>query len=129
MESFKKRDAWVIGLAQALALIPGISRSGSTVVAGLLLGLRKELAIRYSFLLSIPIGLGTFVYSAPELAESSLVNEALSAYILVFVVTFFATLLGIKLFVDTLKNNKLIYFALYCWLVGGIALLQPLLFG
>lgn len=122
-ERIKKRDGWVIGLAQALALIPGVSRSGSTVVAGMFLGLKRETAIRYSFLLSIPVGFGTMLFKLDEVIGHSAVLEHGLAYGVMFVMTIAATWAGIKLFVGALLSHKLIYFALYCWIVGGLILL------
>src|SRR5699024_10413463 len=70
------RHAFIIGLAQALALFPGISRSGATIVAAMLLGLKKELALRFSFLLYIPVSLGASMISAKNLVSDFQISLA-----------------------------------------------------
>ncbi|MGW5049706.1 undecaprenyl-diphosphate phosphatase [Actinokineospora sp. NPDC004072] len=65
------KDSWVMGFAQAMALIPGVSRSGGTITAGLFLGLRREDATRYSFLLAIPSVFGAGLFSIPDVLDRS----------------------------------------------------------
>lgn len=89
LNSLRSKHAWAIGLAQSVALIPGTSRSGITIIAGLFAGLKKEAAVRYSFLASAPLIAGAFISKLPEIMNTTVawsimlvgfVSAALSAY-------------------------------------------------
>ena len=119
--------ALLIGIAQGIAIIPGISRSGATIAAALLLGVRKEQAFRFSFLLSIPAIIGAFgltVYKEHE----ALVNtgfsmvEVLLGVLAAMVVSYFA----LKWLRRIVISKKLYLFAFYCWLFGAILLMLDL---
>jgi len=113
------KDALVIGLVQGtISLIPGISRSGSTVVAALYAGLDRETAFRFSFLLYLPIGFGAMVLGASDLVTDPLFTENMGAYFIMFIVTFFMTMVGYKIFKGIMEKGKLIYFSIYCWALG-----------
>ncbi len=115
------KDALLVGLIQGtISLIPGISRSGSTVVTALYAGLNRETAFRYSFLLYLPIGLGTMILGAGELLSSPIFKENLLPYLFMFMVTFFMTMVGYHLFRNVMQRGKLIYFSIYCWALGAI---------
>jgi undecaprenyl-diphosphatase len=115
-------DAIIIGIFQGLAITPGISRSGSTIFAGLMRGFSRDLATRFSFIMSIPAILGAAVlefsdyYSAPVSASEIAVMFAGAAVAAV------SGTLAIKFLVGILKRGKLHYFSYYCWLVGFISL-------
>lgn len=114
------RKALIIGIVQGLAIIPGISRSGSTISIGLLLGIRREMAARYSFLLSIPAIIGAGLLSLKEGLSGSgpTIHIALLG-------AFAAALVGygaLKSLLHVVKNGRLHWFAPYCWLVGIIAI-------
>ncbi|MBO8172505.1 MAG: UDP pyrophosphate phosphatase [Bacillaceae bacterium] len=118
-EQMTWKDALLVGVVQGtLALIPGISRSGSTVVTALYAGLNRETAFRYSFLLYLPIGFGTMVLGAEELLTHPLFLENIGAYLVMFIASFFMTMVGYYLFKGILERGKLIYFSLYCWALG-----------
>jgi undecaprenyl-diphosphatase len=108
-------DAILVGLGQTLAVIPGISRSGSTLVVSLLAGLNRETAVRYSFLLSIPVILGSTVMALDEFTAEMVTHIGPLNLFVAFVVTFFFSILGIIWLIEFLKRSKLIYFALYCF--------------
>lgn len=111
---FSVPKSLVIGFVQGLAIIPGISRSGSTIVAGLFLGLDRETAAKYSFLLSIPAIVG-----AEILSIASAPAQAFDAAMLAG--TFSACVVGyaaLKCLVYLVKKGHLYYFTPYCWLVG-----------
>jgi undecaprenyl-diphosphatase len=115
------REAVLMGLAQAFAIIPGISRSGATVVTGLWLGVEAEEAAAFSFLMAIPAILGAAVLQIPDLLESGIVGgSALLAGSLVAAVV---GVLAIWTFVEFLKRKAFHRFGLYCWALGGIFLL------
>ena len=111
-------DAIIIGLFQVIALIPGISRSGATIVGGLSRNLKRETAFDFSFLLYIPISIATSILGIKDILSSNIDRETLILYILSMfisgIVTYFATIW----FKDIVKKGKLIYFVIYCFIVG-----------
>jgi undecaprenyl-diphosphatase len=106
-----------IGLAQALAIVPGISRSGATIAAGLLAGLSRPLAARFSFLLSIPILAGTSVFEVPQLSQA---NPGMAALAVGFVASGVSGYLAIAGMIEFLQRRGLLPFAAYCVVVGGV---------
>jgi undecaprenyl-diphosphatase len=122
------REALLIGLVQAFAIVPGISRSGATVVAGLWLGLEAEEAATLSFLMAIPAILGAAVLQLPDLLEG---GDALSAgpLFLGSAVAAVAGVLAIKAFLAMLKQRSFHRFGPYCLGVGAIFLLFLMLKG
>ncbi|MGF7185638.1 undecaprenyl-diphosphatase [Desulfitispora alkaliphila] len=116
------KDAIIVGLAQTLAVIPGISRSGSTLVAALWTGLAKETAIRYSFILSIPVILGSTVLMLPELGLGFFTSQPL-ALTVSFLASFISALLGIKWLIYFVNKSKLAYFAGYVFFIGILTLI------
>lgn len=115
-----------VGVAQALAIIPGISRSGFTVTTALLAGTRRDAAAEFSFLLSVPAILGASLLQAPQLisGESGIGGIELAAAALS---AFAAGLLAIVLFVRFLRTSHFHRFAYYCWAVGGAYILYVLI--
>ena len=113
-------DALYIGLVQTIALLPGISRSGSTLIAGLSSGLSKEEAFDYSFMLYIPISVGTTILGIKDLINSDI--EFLP-YFLGFIFSFIVSFFTLKWFRNLVRNGKLIYFSIYCLLMGLFVLL------
>ncbi|MDQ0205766.1 undecaprenyl-diphosphate phosphatase [Alkalicoccobacillus murimartini] len=112
-------DSVLIGIGQSLALIPGLSRSGTTLVVGMFAGLSKETAVRYSFLLSIPVILGSTVLAVKDLLNGELLAvTGVFPLIVAIIVTFISSLLGIVWFINFLKKSKLIYFAIYCFILA-----------
>ncbi|MGJ9382447.1 undecaprenyl-diphosphatase UppP [Salipaludibacillus neizhouensis] len=111
-------DAIIVGLGQTLAVIPGISRSGSTLVVGLLVGLNRETAVRYSFLLAIPVILGSTVLAFEDFSAAAFAYIGPLNLVVSFVITFVFSILGIIWLIDFLKKSKLIYFAIYCFLLA-----------
>ncbi|MGB9936311.1 MAG: undecaprenyl-diphosphatase UppP [Methanobacterium sp.] len=118
------KDTLIIGSAQALAIAPGISRSGSTIAAGLYLGLERELAARYSFLLSIIAILGAALIQVKDI--SSLADENIGVLIAGFLGAAISGYLAIKLLLKLIKERSLMIFAYYCWIIGAIALILSL---
>ncbi len=111
-------DSIVVGLAQTIAVLPGISRSGATVIAALWMGLDRDTAVRYSFLLAIPAILGSTVLALNE--ASGAVWGVIGTWPLVvsFLSSFLFSLIGIIWLIDFLKKGRLIYFALYCYVTA-----------
>lgn len=112
----KATDAVLIGLAQAVAIAPGISRSGATISAGLFLGFTREAAARFSFLLSIPIIAGaTLVKLRHGMGDSP---EGQAQLIMGFLAAALSGFAGIKFLLGYVRRHNLRVFALYCWVVG-----------
>ncbi|PPA72348.1 undecaprenyl-diphosphate phosphatase [Jeotgalibacillus proteolyticus] len=117
------KDALIIGLAQAIALIPGISRSGATIVAAMARGIHQETALRYSFLLFIPVSLGGTVLSLSDLLNNEHLADLWIPYLLAFLASLVASYFSLKWFMNIMARGNLIYFAVYCLAVGPIVLL------
>lgn len=117
-ENFSKSEALVMGLGQACAILPGLSRSGTTIAAGLVMGLDKEFAARFSFILSIPAIFGAFVFKLGDIGSAIDVNFL--PIFIGFIASIIAGYLAIKWMLDLIKNKSLDIFAYYCWLMGII---------
>ncbi|RSL34601.1 undecaprenyl-diphosphatase UppP [Salibacterium salarium] len=113
-------DSVIVGLAQTLAVFPGISRSGSTLIAALLSGLNRETAVRYSFLLSIPVILGSSVLAFDDLSAGNLGTFGTLPLIVAFLASLISSWIGIVWLIQFLNKGRLIYFALYCFLLAII---------
>ena len=122
-------DALIIGLAQALAIFPGISRSGATISAGLARGLRREPAARFSFLLATPIILGAGLLQVVDLAQAGGLAEQTPALILGFVTAATVGFGCIHLLLRYLQRHRLYPFAIYCAVAGFVCLLVALIRG
>ncbi|GAE33442.1 undecaprenyl-diphosphate phosphatase [Halalkalibacter akibai] len=113
-------DSVIIGLAQAISLIPGMSRTGSTLFVALLLGLDKKTSLRYSIILSIPVFLGMSLLKLPDLIRSY--NETqLLALTTAFTTSFLFALVGIRWIISLVENTKLSYFACFCIALGFLS--------
>lgn len=117
------KDAVVIGFAQAVALIPGISRSGATIVAGMGLGLRQETALRFSFLLFIPVSLGGIILEGEGILAIMSRPDLFLPYLAAFIASLITTYFSLKWFMNVMKQGNLIYFAIYCFIVGPLILI------
>lgn len=126
-EKITAKNAFIIGLAQACAVLPGLSRSGSTIATGLLLGNKKEKLAQFSFLMVIPPILGEALLDlrhiiAPGTKHAAEVTagqmEAIPM-IVGFVAAFISGCFACKWMIDIVKKGKLIYFAIYCAIVGA----------
>lgn len=120
------RDAFIIGVAQAAAALPGLSRSGSTIATGLLLGNRKETVAQFSFLMVlVPILGETFL----ELIKGNLGAQAIGTAPLAagFLASFVVGCLACKFMIEIVKRGKLVWFALYCAAAGLVSILSYVL--
>lgn len=113
-----KKEALWMGLGQACAILPGLSRSGTTIAAGLTIGLDKEFAAKFSFILSIPAILGAFLLQAKDIGSALDVNFL--PVFLGFIASIIAGYLAIKWMLNLIQNKSLDIFAYYCWLMGII---------
>jgi undecaprenyl-diphosphatase len=114
----KAKDAVIIGIFQGLAITPGISRSGSTIFAGLMRGFSRELATKFSFIMSIPAIIGAAVLEFSDLQGGSVSLDELSTMFAGTVAAVVAGTIAIKFLIGVLNRGKLNYFSYYCWLVG-----------
>ena len=112
-------DALFIGIAQGVAIIPGISRSGATISTGLFCGLHRELAGKFSFLLSIPAILGATLLKFREIDTGAEFGVTLIGMTVAFVIG----LLSLKLLMKIIRAGKLSGFAYYCWAMGILMIL------
>ena len=119
--SFK--DAIVIGLFQVVALFPGISRSGATVVGALSRDLDRKTAVNYSFMLYLPISLATLVLGVKDLINTPNLSSLILPYILGMIASCIITYFSAKWFINIMKKGKLIYFSIYCLIVGLLVII------
>lgn len=122
IDDMKPKNAFLIGLCQMFALLPGISRSGSTITGGLLNGLDRSEAVRFSFLLSIPAILGSAVVKLPDLFTENLDAPTLGVYILGAAVSAVVGVCAIKLLGYISKKSNFSIFSYYCFAVGLAAI-------
>lgn len=115
------RQAMLVGVAQCVALLPGISRSGTTIVAGMASGLTREAATRFSFLLSLPALVGATIVSMPDLGNGSAIYPT-PAIIAGIVAAFVSGYLAIRVLIALVSRDRLTGFALYCFAAGALSL-------
>jgi undecaprenyl-diphosphatase len=123
LSAMRLLDALVIGLAQGLAIIPGLSRSGATIAAGVFLGLERQLLVRYSFLLSIPAVVGAFILQLVAHHQEALQGIDPLAYGVGTLVAAGVGYWSITVLLRLTRSRRLSVFAYYCWTLGGLALL------
>lgn len=119
------KDAFVIGLAQACAVLPGLSRSGSTIATGLLLGNDKRKLAQFSFLMVIPPILGEALLDGMKMVKGEAIagNVPTLSLAVGFLAAFVSGCLACKWMIGIVKRGKLIYFAIYCLVAGAITLI------
>jgi len=115
-------DAIVIGLGQALAVAPGLSRSGTTIAAGMLLGFKREDAARFSFLLAVPIMLGAGAYQAIKLISAGSADAQVTTILLGMAGAAVAGYLAIAALLALVRRRSLVVFAVYCAVLGVLVL-------
>ncbi len=119
-------DALLIGLSQALAIVPGVSRSGITISAGLFRGLERRAAARFSFLLSAPIIFGAGLHHIPKIVHQGAAGAPFLAYLFGFVAAALSGYLAIALLMRFLLTRTFAIFAYYRFLLAGIVILALL---
>lgn len=123
------KDALVIGIAQAVAVLPGVSRSGSTIATGLMLGNKKEQLAQFSFLMVIPPILGEALLDVLKAVKGEAVLGGIETVPLMvgFVAAFLSGCVACKWMISIVKRGKLIYFGIYCAIVGVVTIVCSLL--
>jgi len=120
-------DSFLIGISQVLAILPGISRSGATISAGLLLGASRENSARFSFLMVLVPIIGANIKTILS-GEISQPNESVTPLILGFVAAFITGYAACKWMLKVVKKGKLIYFAYYCFIIGSLSIISQFIF-
>ncbi len=117
-------DALIIGIAQAIAVLPGVSRSGSTIATGLLLGNKKEKLAQFSFLMVIPPILGQALLSSLKFikGEEAFGGVGAMPMLIGFVAAFVFGCIACKWMINIVKKGKLVYFGIYCAIIGSITI-------
>ena len=110
-------DALFIGFAQAIAIIPGISRSGMTVLAGLSKKFSRDFAAKYSFILSVPIILGATIFKIKEII---FLDVQISMMLLSGITAFISSYGAMRIFLAILKKDKMYYFSYYLWIISAV---------
>jgi len=112
-----------VGLCQLCALVPGISRSGSTITGGRLMGFDREYAVKFSFILSIPAIIGANITHAPDAIKSGVPSADLGAYLIGALVAFAVGIAAMKLLMMLSKKNTFRFFGAYCILIGVVTVI------
>jgi len=120
------RSAFSIGVIQAIAILPGISRSGATIALGVLLGIDKSKAARFSFLMVIPLIFGSMIKSFLEMETNSIQLNS-SIMLMGFLAAFITGIIACKWMIEWVKNSKLWYFSIYCMIAGTAAIIFGIL--
>jgi undecaprenyl-diphosphatase len=128
-EHISMKDAFIIGLAQACAVMPGLSRSGSTIATGLMLGNKKESLAQFSFLMVIPPILGEALLDVLKMVKGDDAFGDISALPLVvgFVAAFVSGCVACKWMINIVKKGKLVWFGVYCAIAGAVTIICSLL--
>lgn len=128
-ENISPLHAFIIGIAQAVAVLPGLSRSGSTISTGLLLGNKKEKLAQFSFLMVIPPILGEALLDVKDMlevgVETTMAGLPTTSLIIGFIAAFVSGCLACKWMINIVKKGKLIWFAVYCAIVGLLTIVLP----
>src|SRR5690606_15254935 len=115
--------AFIIGLAQAIALIQGVSRSAASIVAAMGVGVKQQTALLFSYLMFIPVSLGGAILIFSYILSDPHFNEIIILYSMAFICTFIATYFSLKWFMGIMERGNLKYFSYYCFIVGTVVLI------
>lgn len=118
IESMKYRNAIFIGICQGLAIMPGISRSGSTIVGSLVTGLKREFAVEFAFLISIPAILGSAILEFPKAIKAGIEPSTIGPMIVGFLVAAISGYFAITTMIKIVSKHKMRYFSYYVWIIG-----------
>lgn len=121
-------DAVIIGLCQCVATIPGLSRSGTTITAGIATGLRRDFAVKFSFLLSIPTVLGANILSLADAFREGINWASVPAYLVGMVAAMLSGIAAINLLKYISNKGKFGGFAYYCWVMGVLSIILYMIF-
>ena len=125
-ENLNYRNSIFIGIVQGLAIIPGISRSGSTLFASLLCKLDRDFAVKFVFLISIPTILGSLILELPDGIREGLNGEPVGPVIVGVIVAFLSGLFAVKVMLKVVSNKKLKYFSYYLFVVAAAVIIYSI---
>lgn len=128
IEGMKYRNAIFIGICQGLAIMPGISRSGSTIVGSLVTGLKREFAVEFAFLISIPAILGSAILEFPKAIKAGIDPSTIGPMIVGFLVAAISGYFAITTMIRIVSKHKMIYFSYYVWVIGVGTFIYSILF-
>lgn len=128
IEKMNFRNGFFIGVLQGIAICPGVSRSGSTMVGGLLTGLKRDFAVRFAFLISIPSILGAAVLELPDAIEATSEGMAVGPMAVGVLVATVSGIVAIKAMIRVVVDQKLKWFAYYVWVLGAATILYSVFF-
>ncbi len=130
LDTIKTKQAGIMGAFQAIAILPGISRSGFSICGGLTCGVTRQKALRFSFLMSIPAILGSLVFNIKEIAElnSSTAGFSYSAILIGMLTAAIAGVIALKWMFKIINNGKLWYFSIYVGILGVLVVLDQFIF-
>jgi undecaprenyl-diphosphatase len=117
------KEAGIIGVAQGLATLPGLSRSGTTITACLLAGFDRSFAVKYSFIMSIPAVMGAVVLQARDFSMDMVTQNEIFNYLIGTIVAAVVGYISIKTMLVIVRGKKFKYFAYYCFVIGSIAVI------
>jgi len=120
------KEAMLIGVSQAIAILPGISRAGTTISTAVILGIDKEKAARFSFLMVVPLIFGKMAKDILS-GEISTTDSDFMLLLVGFIFAFITGLVACKWMIKLVKNSQLQYFAYYCFVIGGIVIMSTLI--
>jgi undecaprenyl-diphosphatase len=126
VENLNYRNSIFIGIVQGLAIIPGISRSGSTLFASLLCKLDRDFAVKFVFLISIPTILGSLILELPDGIREGLHGEPVGPVIVGVLVAFLSGLFAVKVMLKVVSNKKLKYFSYYLFAVAAAVIIYTI---
>lgn len=127
-ETISWRDSLIIGLSQACAVLPGLSRSGTTIATGILLGNKKENVAQFSFIMVLVPILGEALLDLKDILSGEVAsNLSITVIIVGFIAAFITGCIACKWMINIVKRQKLVYFAIYCAIVGCLSILLALL--
>lgn len=121
-ENTSYTKALIVGISQGIATMPGLSRSGTTITAGLLCGFERNFAVRYSFIMSIPAVLGAALLEVMDFEPGMVDTNEIGAYLIGMVVAAVVGYLSIKTMLVIVRGKKFKYFSFYCFFIGAIAI-------
>lgn len=128
IEGMKYRNAIFIGICQGLAIMPGISRSGSTIVGSLVTGLKREFAVEFAFLISIPAILGSAILEFPKAIKAGIEPSTIGPMIVGFLVAAISGYFAITTMIRIVSKHRMRYFSYYVWILGLGTFIYSVLF-
>ena len=120
-------DALFVGISQGIATVPGLSRSGTTITAGLSRGFDQSYAVKYSFIMSIPAVLGAVVLEVKDAVHETITKAEIGNYFIGMILAAVVGYLCIKTMLVLVRGKKFTYFAIYCIVVGSIAVVTTII--